>query len=197
MPSFPSCDMFRWARVRDRGRRFARAQDGAVAIEFGFVAFPFIAIMFALIEVCMVFFAGQLLEKGTQDTARLILTGKAQQAGMTDTEFKQKICGEVTALLDCTKLSVDVKSYPSFAAVDVQPPISNGELNITPTFQPGGPGDIIIVRVFYPWQMFVPTMGLNLSNINNNKRLLSATAVFRNEPYSVSAPAPPPPPPSP
>ena len=62
-------------------RRFARQQDGAAAIEFGLVAAPFLALVFAIMETAMVFFAGQALETATADSARLIMTGQAQTAG--------------------------------------------------------------------------------------------------------------------
>ena len=49
-------------------------------------------------------------------------------------------------------------------------------------FSPGGPGDIVVVRVFYQWPLFVTGMGFNLSNLAGSKRLLTATAAFQNEP---------------
>jgi Flp pilus assembly protein TadG len=182
--------IFRWPRVlHAQTRAFSGDQQGVAAVEFALIAFPFFAILFAIIEICLVFFAGQLLEKAVQDTTRVILTGQAQQASMTEAQFKQKVCDQVTMLLDCSKLYVDVKNYPTFGAVTSSNPISNGNLVNNFTFQPGGPGDIVIARVMYPWQLFVPTMGLNLSNMNNNVRLLMATTVFRTEPYRVGAPA--------
>ena len=51
------------------------------------------------------------------------------------------------------------------------------------TTQPGGSSSIVIVRVFYPWQLFVTGLGYNISNMAGSKRLLTATAVFQNEPY--------------
>ncbi len=47
---------------------------------------------------------------------------------MTEAQFKQKVCDEVKMLLDCSKLYIDVKNYPSFAAVTNSNPISNGNL---------------------------------------------------------------------
>ena len=35
----------------------------------------------------------------------------------------------------------------------------------------------------YQWPVYASLLGLNLSNIGSNKRLLMATAAFRNEPY--------------
>ena len=63
---------------------------------------------------------------------------------------------------------------------------TNGHL-VTSNFvyQPGGPGDIVVVQLFYQWPIYVSLMNLgNLSNMSNHSRLLVATAAFRNEPYN-------------
>jgi hypothetical protein len=52
------------------------------------------------------------------------------------------------------------------------------------SYQPGGPGDIVVVRLFYQYPVYVSLLGFNLSDMAGGKRLLTATAAFRNEPYS-------------
>jgi len=49
-------------------------------------------------------------------------------------------------------------------------------------------GDIVVVRMFYQWPLFVTGLGYNISNLAGSKRLLSATAAFRNEPFLATAP---------
>ena len=61
-------------------QRFVRHQRGSAAIEFGFVAIPFLALTFAIIETALVFFAGQTLEAAAASASRLIMTGQAQSA---------------------------------------------------------------------------------------------------------------------
>ncbi|MGH8513523.1 MAG: TadE/TadG family type IV pilus assembly protein, partial [Gammaproteobacteria bacterium] len=39
-------------------RRLVRQQDGSAAVEFGLVAAPFLALVFAIMETAVVFFAG-------------------------------------------------------------------------------------------------------------------------------------------
>jgi hypothetical protein len=53
-------------------------------------------------------------------------------------------------------------------------------------YHPGGPGDLVVVRLFYEWPLFVTGLGYNIANLNNSgyKRLLAATAAFQNEPYN-------------
>ncbi len=166
-------------------RRFARREDGATTVEFAIVAVPFLALVFAIIETAMVFFAGQVLETATADSARLIMTGQAQTQGMTQTTFKDQVCSRIFGLFNCASgVFVDVKNYPSFASVNLTNPVdANGNLINNFTYAPGAPGDIVVVRLIYQWPVFVPLFGLNLADMSGNKRLLIATAAFRNEPY--------------
>jgi hypothetical protein len=54
---------------------------------------------------------------------------------------------------------------------------------VTPTYAPGGPGDIVVVRLMYQWPVYVSLLGLNFADMANSNRLIMATAAFRNEPY--------------
>jgi Flp pilus assembly protein TadG len=165
-------------------RLFARDRRGATAVEFGLVAFPFLAVMFAIIEVCMVFFAGQILEKATQDASRKILTGQAQAANFDAVAFKNEVCSHLLIIFNCSNVFIDVQNFAQFSNVNIQKPITSGNFNTAGFgYSPGGANAIVVVRVMYAWQLFVPTMGLNLSDITGNKKLLMATAVFRNEPF--------------
>jgi Flp pilus assembly protein TadG len=167
-------------------RRLARDQRGVAAVEFAMVAMPFFGLMFAILETGLIFFAGQTLETAAADSARLIMTGQAQTQGFSQTQFRDAVCARIYALFDCNNgLQIDVKSYSSFASVDVSKPIDGTGNLQTGTFgyQPGNPGDIVVVRLMYPWPVFVPQLGLNLADMAGNKRLLMSTVTFRNEPY--------------
>ncbi len=170
-----------------RLRRFARRDDGSVAVEFALVAAPFFALLFAIMETALVFFAGQALETASADSSRLILTGQAQTQGLTASTFKDAVCAKIFALFDCQKgVYVDVKKYTSFASIDLSKPVdSDGNLKKDLSFQPGGPCEIVVVRLLYEFPIYV-SMGFNLSDMNGGKRLLVATSVFRNEPYQGS-----------
>jgi len=167
-------------------RRLLRQQDGAAAIEFGMVAAPFLALVFATMETSVVFFAGQTLETAAADSARLIMTGQAQTAGFDQTKYKEAVCGKIYGLFNCNSgLYVDVKTYTSFASINTALPIdANGNLKAdTFGYQPGGPGDIVVVRLMYQWPVYVSLLGLNLSDMTGSKRLIVSTVAFRNEPY--------------
>ena len=77
------------------------------------------------------------------------------------------------------------EKIPSFSGVTMASPVdAQGNFQNNFSYQPGGPGDIVVVRLFYQWPVYVSLLGFNLSNIYGGKRLLVATAAFRNEPYS-------------
>ena len=155
-------------------------------VEFGLVAAPFLALVFAIIETAVVFFAGQALETAVADSSRLILTGQAQSQSFDASAFKNAVCNKIYGLFDCQNgVYIDVRTFSSFASVTKPSPIdAQGNFQSNFSYQPGGPGDIVVVRLFYQYPVYVSLLGFNLSNINGGKRLLVATAAFRNEPYS-------------
>ena len=165
-------------------RRFVRQQDGAAAVEFALVAAPFLALTFAILETAMVFFAGQTLEAAAANAARLVMTGQAQTSGFSQADFKNAVCARIYGLFDCTNgVYVDVKSYSSFSSINTASPVTNGVLNTASMgYTPGNPGDIVVVSLYYQWPIYV-SFGSNLSNLNGGNRLLTATSVFRVEPY--------------
>lgn len=169
-------------------RRFVRQQDGAAAVEFALVAAPFLALTFAILETAFVFFAQQTMEATAADASRLVMTGQAQMANYTQADFKTAVCTRVYGLFDCANgMTVDVKTYSSFASVDNTSPVTNGAFDSTKAgYVPGGPGCIVRVTLYYQWPIYVSMWNTALSNLNGNKRLLTATAVFRNEPYGPS-----------
>jgi len=174
-------------------RRWLCREDGAAAVEFALVAAPFLALMFAIIETALVFFAGQYLETVVADASRLIMTGQVQTQGLTQSQFiNNDVCPKIVALFNCSSLIVDVQKYTAYSGANTSQPLSNGNLTFATdaqgqpitSFQPGGPGDIIVARVMYEWPVWVWFPGLtSLSDMNNKKRLLMATAAFTNEPY--------------
>jgi Flp pilus assembly protein TadG len=192
MPS-PSPTRF---TLRTALRRFRGNRRGSAAVEFALVAPIFFALLFAIIETALMFFAGQVLETITQNSARVVLTGQAQSGSVTacavsgvsapctQTTFKTYVCSQIPALFDCNSVYVDVTSFSSFSAVTLPSHINgSGNFDTSMGYSAGSAGDIVVVRLFYQWPLFVTGLGYNISNLTGSKRLLVATAAFKNEPY--------------
>jgi Flp pilus assembly pilin Flp len=166
-------------------RRLVRQQDGAAAVEFAMVAAPFLALIFAIMETAIVFFAGQALETAVADSSRLIMTRQAQTQGMSQAQFKDAVCAKIYGLFDCQNgVQVDVRKFSTFADVTMPSPVdANGNFQGM-GYDPGGAGDIVVVRLFYKYPIYVSLLGFgsSMSNVAGGMRLLAATAAFRNEP---------------
>ena len=176
------------ASVRSALNRFRRNRRGSAAVEFALVAPLFFCMLFAILETAIVFFAGQVLENATQETARLILTRQAQNLNMTENAFKTNLCDRIKVMFNCdgnlTTIDVDVKSFAPGATITITEPIVSGALTgpFVYSLPASGTPNTIVIRAFYQWPLFVTRLGYNIGNLNGGKRLLSATAAFHVEP---------------
>lgn len=177
--------LFARSRIFAASRRFAHDREGAAAIEFAIVALPFFMLLFAVMEIGFMFYVNTMIDNATAEAARKIRTGEIQMAGASADDFWDEVCDNVQIVAACDgRLFVDVRTFDSFAGTRQDDPVTNGD------FDPSGlqsdfgeSGDIVLVRVYYVWDVFFPSLGTGLSNLNGGKRLLSSTAAFRNEPF--------------
>jgi Flp pilus assembly protein TadG len=179
-------------RLLPIAKRFDKNETGGAAIEFGLVAVPFFACFFAIVEIALIFFAGQVLETAVGDAGRLILTGQAQSQNFQLADFKNAICTtSVQTLFTCQNIAVDVRSASSFSTADFSMP-TNATTHMLDTSSFGynntNPCDIVVVRVIYEWPTFVRGLGLDMASAAsaNHNHILMSTVAFRNEPYSGS-----------
>ncbi|GLH75098.1 pilus biosynthesis protein TadE [Bradyrhizobium sp. SSBR45G] len=177
----------------ETGRRnvckaFTRDRSGATAVEFALVAAPFIALLIALLQTFLVFFAQQLLESVVQQSARLVMTGQVQAQTMAQDAFKQKVCDQVRIFFTCGGLMVDMQVASAWSSANTGMPTltfdSQGTVTNVWQYNPGTAGDIVVLRVIYVWPVMLGPLGFNLSNLSNGNRQIMATAAFQNEPSS-------------
>jgi len=172
--------------IKLRARSIKKNDDGSVAVEFALISIPFFAFLFALIETALVFFASVGMEGAMEDAARLLRTGIGQSNGMTAQQFKDEICNRSPLFFDCDqRLVVDVRTFNDFGNVAFTDPLDgNGDLAQNFQFNPGGANDVVLVRAFYIWDVITP-IGIGLENMSGGNRLLTTSAVFRNEPFGA------------
>jgi Flp pilus assembly protein TadG len=179
-------------RRRNRFGAFIKDRKGATAVEFALIATPFLALIAALIQTFLLFFAQSQLEWAVRQSARQILTGQvqSQDASLTPTQavtaFHQTVCNNAAILFTCGGVMVDVRVAGQWSAANVGTPAltydSNGNVNNVWQFNPGNAGDIVIVRVMYLWPVFFGPIAFNMANQANGSRLIMASAAFQNEP---------------
>lgn len=174
--------------------RFACAERGATAVEFGLVSLPILAMIFGLLELAMVFMVATTLDQATQAAARQIRTGEFQtSAAPSQVNFKALVCQNMTWLQSqcASALWLDVQTFTNYAALAGAPPVPLSTLDpasptANPCFQPGQPADIVLVRTYFQWDLITPLLSTAFQNMGSGsgKRLISSTTAFRNEPFN-------------
>ena len=174
--------------ARRLGARFRRDEGGFTAVEFAMVAMPFLMLLFGTITVGLYFFTTFSLENAVEKAARQIRTGQAQTANKTTSEFKNDVCDNVPAFVDCNgKLRVNVASFSSFGSITAPSCTDSGGNLIpdpAPTTVPGAAGDVVLVTVCYEWELANLMPFLELGKMANGSALIQASTTFRTEPYN-------------
>jgi Flp pilus assembly protein TadG len=179
-------------RRRNRFGAFIRDSKGATAVEFAMIATPFLAIIAALFQTFLVFFAQSVLENAVRQSSRQILTGQVQtqDASLSQTAamaaFHQTVCNNAAVLFTCAGLMVDVRVANNWSSANTGMPAltydSNGNVTNTWQFNAGNAGDVVVVRVIYLWPVFFGRIAFNMANQANGSREIMASAAFQNEP---------------
>jgi Flp pilus assembly protein TadG len=145
-------------------------------VEFALAGIPFILLLLATFEIGFVYWANKELENAIGDAARLVRTGQAQAASMTQADLKREACKVTAILVDCTtRLRLDVRSAANFG--DITPPDptdGSGALKADSDFvySPGAADQAVLVTAFFDWPALF-----------QGERILRATAPLRNEPF--------------
>jgi Flp pilus assembly protein TadG len=172
---------------RPAGHLRARSRSGSAIVEFAFIAPVFFLLLFAIIEIGVIFFAQSTLQHATNNIARMIRTGQVQGLGLTQDQIRQQVCTDVAPLIPCDGgLYVDVESFSNFGSIVFSPPLdANGNMIPLNNFQTGTACSVVLVRVFYGWTVFTPLLTPFLSNMSGDHHLLYSASAFRNEPFTT------------
>lgn len=167
-------------------------RDGATAVEFAILAVPFLALLFSIVELAIVFFIGSTLSHAMSESSRDIRTGEFQQTCGDADSFKTAVCGNMGSLGNCNNLRIDVVTSPDGT-------FKPNLLSATPTNEdPANPGEpiilpnsyvstqsraVVVVRAQYYHKLSLPGTLTRLANQPGNRRLITSSTAFRNEPF--------------
>lgn len=192
--------------LRRTARRLARSDDGAAAIEFAILAFPYFLIVFAIIETFIAFTGEQLVTNAVDTMARKLRTGQitfgmGRTTDMNEKQFRTEFCNEISILITCSstelttpnKLYLDIRTFGTFAAIPKTIPRMSSDrfADIDTTsfkFNPGGPGTINMFRAYYRWQIMTDIVRPYITSVRPKSGmptdfLIIATSAFQNEAY--------------
>ncbi len=146
-------------------RRLGRDESGATITEFALVIPVVLTIIIGMIETGLLLTAQGVLDGAVSSAARF---GSINATGsLPDDVIRTRVAEQTVAFIDVDRINVSARAYSSFSAI--------GEGSGTAGF--GGPNDVVVYTVTYPWQGFTPFIGAAFNSIT-----LRATVTVRNEP---------------
>lgn len=165
-------------------KRLFNDNRGAAAVEFALLAFPFLLVVFAVLEIAFMFLIDSTLDQALQRASRHVRTGTAATGNWTLATFKQDVCNEMVFSFGCSSsLLVKTTVMSDFASAKYVSPVVNGSLSVTESFSPGTSSDYMLIQVFLPWSSLLSFAGVNAHTLPDGRYVLSAASLFRNEPF--------------
>lgn len=184
-----------------------RRRDGAAAVEFAIVASPFVFLLFAIIEIGLVFVTNINLNNATLLLARKIRTGGIIAPGSTATtssgvtldlaDFKTQICASlpmVPSATCTTQLQVDIRTQAAFGTASPSPFTGKSFSTSALCYFSGAGGSIVEFHVYYLWPVATPILLSALVNATSyqngstttsgNYYVLQSAEAFKIEPNS-------------
>jgi len=158
---------------------FRRDERGATAVEFALVAPILFFALLSLVEIGMLGMISSGLDNAVVSTARRIRTGQAIAATSAN-DFKSQICarlgGNISSCMG--RLTISVQKFPKFYD-------ANQVANAPPAnqFDPGGPGDIVLIKADYRWPLMTPFLATAFDRAGPFEVTVASRAAFKNEPY--------------
>jgi Flp pilus assembly protein TadG len=162
-------------KTRRMLKRFRKREEGSAAVEFALVAMPFIALIMAIVELGIFFFASRYFEDGVFNASRQVMTQRLPAASIC-TAFKNEIAASFPSWINPNQIVLSVSSNSGFAAAGATTVDLNGG-----GCSFGTPGQVVTITATYPYpfQGFRLVTGGALFGAGTN---LSVSTAFRVEP---------------
>lgn len=197
--------------------RLLRAREGATIVEFALIAPMFFFLLFCIVEFGLIQFSKVALESATAQVARDATLGKTADAecvGSVDrvSYIRCLFANRTNGLINSEQIYIaaavvngmggGVTAQPDICMTD--PPTVGGpcpsgvyeDVNgngvydaSVPPVSIGNAGDMIEIKVFYPWKIKIPFLDRYFGSVNpetgerNGIIMITSSTVVKNEPF--------------
>lgn len=179
--------------------RTPAGEHGQAIVEFAFIAPVLLGMLASIMEFSGIMFVQSLLEGAAREASRYGITGFTQEGVSRYDRIMQIIEDNSFGIVDVDELEMDTLVYENFGDVGQPEPFTdeNGneaydagepynDVNGSGSWDEdmgaaglGGPGDVVIYRLSYDWNIMVPLMRPFFGDSIN----LQANIAVRNEPF--------------
>lgn len=165
-------------------RQFIGNRKGSAAIEFAILALPFMVLIFAIVELAIMYFVDSALDAAVHKAVRQVRVGSAKAAAWDIAKFKTAVCTELSYSFSCSaNLKVRASVITDMNSVTRVSAISGGTLSVTEDFNIGDSGEYVLVQAFLPWDPVMKLYAFSGGRLSDGRYVLGAAELFKNEPF--------------
>ncbi len=177
------------------------AEDGFSAVEFALVLPVLLLMVGGILEFSLVMTAEVTLSNAVTEVARYGITGRTPDGQTREEAIQDLIVEAGRGLFDADKITIETLVYPDFDSIGRPEPWvdenGNGAYDEGEPYTDmngngqwdddmgapgvGGPDDIVLYRVTYPWDIYIPLFRPFFGQ--NGQLELEASVAVRNEPF--------------
>ena len=168
-------------RVKRTLAAFATDTGASTAIEFAFTVPIFITLSIGILWVGITYLAREHLETIAENVAyQLEVQNPALTGGLTQAQFQQYICNNLSGIFDCNKVLVDYELASSTYNPYPNLTFSNGVPQYTGNYTSptAGTGGTWTLTVMYLWPTIQLPFGLSFGDQADGSLLLMSVQVF-------------------
>ncbi len=167
---------------------------------------PLLFLLFATVEMGLIFVANICLSNATLNLARQIRVGRVVASGVGATsssgsqldlaDFKTAVCSKmllVPTATCMTQLQLDVRTQSSFQGVSAPNPMATSNFTTAGfCFYSGTPGSVVTMRAYYLWPIQTAflfpalrdasSVTIGTQTFYGNYYVLTSLEIFKNEP---------------
>ena len=150
-------------------------RKGQVAVEFALAVLVLFTVLFAVIDLGMMFYVNLTLQHAVRVGTRNAIIGQSAKNGKT---LREALRDDIVDASNGLCIASNIVSGPT---VSILTPSATAFSNYTgsPVNDTGAPDQIIIVRMTYAWPVLTPVMA---PFFPDGKYTFTASATMKNEP---------------
>lgn len=161
---------------------FEKGRKGQTTVEFAFAILILLALLFAIIDLSLMFFANLTMQHAVREGARYAITGRSDLGADRRSALIAKIKEQSMGLYDKNQ------HIPRDPTISIIRPTSVTFSNYTgtpTTGDPGEPDETIVISLTYTWPLVTPLMK---PFFQDGAYTFTVKATMKNEPFSDSSP---------
>lgn len=171
----------RFCQFKIQREQFCADHNGSVSIEFSLLWPVFFGVSFAILVCGVMFFLQFALMTAAEYASRQLITGQVA-SNMSQEQFRQQVCKNLPAVMQCSDLMVDVQSAGVIDNLDTST-VNLENLKKGTNFNVGSGGDYVLVRLFYHVNLPLNFPGIGFIADTENSTFIMATMLAKAEPY--------------